>query len=323
MKLKEYLVLTIVIVVIGAYLFLHSSDQSQYALPELSNVSGEDISRIEITTSDDAVDLTRSDDQWRIGENSYPADDSKINNMLSTLDGLTLTALVSESVAYARYDLTDEKKITVKAWAGDRLVRSLDIGKAADTYQHTFVRISDNTNVYHAQDNFRRTFDQTVEALRDKTVLSFNTPDIQEIQISFGGEMVTVALKEVPVEIETPSDEEAVEETLSEATETAWLNGDGKAMDTDAVERLLSQLAHLTCSGYLDDQQKEDLESPVHTLLLKGNQTHTLSIYKKETSENLHPATSSQNEYPFTLSESTWTRLNENLEAFFPMETED
>lgn len=320
MKLKEYLVLAIVIVGICAYLFLHDSDQSQYELPGFSSASAEDITRIEITASGEAVDLTRDNDQWQIGENRYPADESKVNNMLSALEGLTLTALVSEAGAYARYDLTEEKKITVKAWAGDSLVRSLDIGKAADTYRHTFVRISENTNVYHAQDNFRRTFDQTADALRDKTALSFNASDIQEIQISSGNDTIILGLQEVPVEEETASIE-TEEEPKSEKTENVWLADDGKAVETDTVERLLSQLAHLTCNGYLDDRRKEDLESPVHAVVLKGDETYSLSVFEKDTSETLHPATSSQNDYPFTLSESTGSRLTEILDSFFIKES--
>ena len=38
--------------------------------------------------------------------------------MLDVIEELTLTALVSESKNYVRYDLSHDEKITVKAWKG-------------------------------------------------------------------------------------------------------------------------------------------------------------------------------------------------------------
>jgi hypothetical protein len=62
--------------------------------------------------------------------------------MLDTLGGLTLTALVSESKNYALYELDDAQKANVKAWQGDQLKRDVDVGKAAPSFRHTFVRLA-------------------------------------------------------------------------------------------------------------------------------------------------------------------------------------
>ena len=323
MKLKELVVLAVVIILLGTYIFLRSSDRSQYELPPISSITGKEISRIEIASSGKVVELTRSGDQWRIGEKLYPADETKVQNILKALEALKLTALVSESKAYARYDLTDEKKISVKAWAGDRLVRDLDIGKVADTYQHTFVRLDDNPNVYHAQNNFRRTFDQTTETMRDLTALSFNTPDIKEIEISSDGNSLTLTLEKQPgkkLQSEAETAGETTDQPSSEKSSQVWLTKDGKPAPPDAVQRLLSQLAHLTCNGYLKDDQTKDFKDPVRTFVLKGDQTYSLSIFNKQESETSYPATSSQNSYPFTLSDSTWTRLMESLDSLFGTE---
>ncbi len=329
MKVKEFIVLAVVIILLGTYLFLRNSDRSQYELPSVSSVKTEEISRIEIASSENKVEMTRSDDQWQIGDKQYPADEIKIKNMLKELDGLKLTALVSEAKAYARYDLSDEKKISVKAWAGDRLVRNMDIGKTADTYQHTFVRLGDDPNVYHARNNFRRTFEQTTDTLRDKTALSFDSDTIKEVRISSGDNDLTLTLGEAPNE--TPVSEAEAQETSAappspegapgaEESKPVWLAEDGKPAPADAIQRLLSQLAHLTCDGYLEEDRKEDLVHPIRTIILKGDQSFSLTIFEKQESETSSPATSSQNKYPFTLSDSTWTRLNESLDTLFGTE---
>lgn len=313
MKKKEYIILAVIIVLLGSYLFLRNNDRSQYELPALENAAGDDITRIEITTSEESLELSRNGDQWQIGENAYPADASKVSEMLSVLGELKLTALVSETGVYSPYNLTDDKKVGVQAWAGERMVRNVAIGKTADTYQHTFVRIGDDPNVYHASGNFRQTFDQSVEDLRDKTALSFTTGDITGIDIVSGEAHLFLSLKDQPAET-MPSPEGTSGENESGAPEPVWMKDDGTLADADTVQRLLSQLAYLNCSGYLDGRQKEDFTEPMSTITLKGKETYTLSLYETEESETGCPAVSSQNAYPFTLSETACTRLNEILE---------
>ncbi len=319
MKSKEYIVLGVIIVLLGAYLFLRSGDRSRYELPALPETAADEVSKIEISTPGQALSLTRSDDQWRIGENKYPADGTRVKAMLSALNELKLTALVSEAGIYDNYDLTDDKKIEVAAWIGDRLVRDLDIGKVADTHQHTFVRLRDDPNVYHAGSNFRETFNQTIEDLRDKSALSFTAADITGIDIVSAEKSLSLSLTEQPVE--TPPSREASGETDPQASEPVWMKDDETPADADAVQRLLSQLASLYCSNYLDGRQKDAFPMPLSTITLKGEETYTLSLYEKEATETVCSAVSSQNDYPFTLSETACTRLTETLEKITGTET--
>lgn len=322
MKAKEYIILGVIIVLLGAYLFLRSDSRSQYQLPILPDTAADKLSRIKISTPGETFELQRSDNQWQIGENAYPMDATKAKEMLSVLEKLKLTALISKARAYSPYDLTDEKKIGVKAWAGDRIVRDFDIGMAADTKQHTFVRLGNDPNVYHAGGSFRQTFDQTVESLRDKTALSFSTSDIKKVDIIHAGKNISLLLKNQPAEA-SPPPEEASEENEAENTEPVWMKDDGTPADADNIQRLLSQLAYLNCSSYLEGKQKQDFSAVVSTITLKGKETYTLSLYEKENSETTCPAVSSLNPYPFTLSETACTRLKETLEKLLGIETDD
>lgn len=319
MKKKEYIALAVIIVLLGSYLLLRSSDRTQYELPTIEDITPEDITRIDITASGEGVELSRSDDEWRIGENEYPADESKVKEILSVLKNLKLTALVSETGVYSPYDLTEDKKIEVRAWTGDRLVRNLAIGKTADTYQHTFVQLGDDPNVYHASGNFRQTFDKSVEDLRDKTALSFSTDDITGIDIVSAGKRLSLSLEDLPAE--TPAGE-TPEEPEAEVPEPVWIQDDGMPADSDAVERLLSQLAYLNCSGYIEGGQKNDFTKPISTLTIKGKETYTLSLYDAGEGGTSCPAVSSQNDYPFTLNETACSRLTETLKTLLGTETD-
>ncbi len=162
----------------------------------LPKLPASDITRIEIARQEGTVVLEKKDAKWRIQPQDYPADSGKVTAMLDNLEKLSLTALVSESKSYSRYDLEPDKAIRVKAWAGEELKRDIQIGKPAPTFQHTFVRVGDAPEVYHAQQNLKTAFDQTADKLRDKTVLAFNLDEVTEIAITKEGKQTMIRKSE-------------------------------------------------------------------------------------------------------------------------------
>jgi hypothetical protein len=304
MKIKrEYIILVAVILALSLYLVLRSPDRTHYQLPELEEIVAMDISKIEISTPDVSVVLNKKDDRWHIAPEGYLADTEMVGKMLDVMEKLTVTALVSESKSYTRYDLDNEKTMSVKAWTGDKLTREFAVGKAATSYRHTFVKLSNDDGVYHAAGNFRGQFDLTVDKLRDKSVLSFDQTEIQEIHIAKDEEVIVLGRKEIPVEV-SASQEADPQALPSPKVELAWQSADGRKADETKLSRLLTTLSTLKCEKYINDQKKEDLTSPIYTLQLKGVEEHRLSIFAKTDKEaKNYPAVSSANDYPFLLPE--------------------
>ena len=311
---KEYFILAGVMVALILYLVLHRSNRTHYKLPDITKVSGKKISKLEVGKADKTLVLNKKDNTWYIDPKGYPADSDKVKNMLDVIEKLTLTALVSESKNYVRYDLTGDKKITVKAWHGKTLSREFDIGKAANTYQHTFVRLATDSNVYHARGDFRRKFDQTVDTLRNKTVLSYTQKDIREITLSHEKKSITLTQKQVSEQEDKKKD---TQNTTSEKPETTivWQDAEGKTVDKEWVNRLLSFLNPLECETYINDAKKDDLKDPIFSLTLKGDKEYWLSVFdKKDNDTKTYPAISSENDYPFLLSESQVESIKSKIE---------
>jgi len=306
---KEYIILFVVILALSLYLFLRREDRTHYQLPKLPRVARADISKIEISKKGTAITLNKRDNIWRIAPYGYPADAGKVRNMLNTIEKLTLTTLVSESENYSRYDLDDAKRLTIRAWIGDTLRRDFAIGKVAPSYRHTFVQVGGDHRVYHAGGNFRGIFDQTADNIRDKTVLKFEKAEIQEIQVSKGGESVVFDRKQVPVEIRVDQDTE-VSSLPASKTETLWESAEGQRADQAKLNGLLTALSNLRCETYVDDRKKEDLTNPIYTVQLKGAQDYTLSVFEKTDKDaKAYPAISSESDYPFLLGASQTNKI--------------
>ncbi len=309
---KEYLILTAIIITAGLYLTLHKSDQTQYELPEISKIEIDAITRIEITTLKNTITLDKKGTQWRLAPNGYPADGAKIKSMLFEIEEITITDLVSESKAYNRYQLGDEDKITARAWAQDKLKRELDIGKEAATFQHTYIRLPGNPNVYHARGDFRRKFDQDITDLRDREVLAFDPDALRHIRITVGPDTLEMKLKELP-----PADKEKTKKEADgppEPPKNIWLAADGNPVDAGTLESFLSSINNLMCENYLEGRQKSEFKNPALEIFLEGEQTYTLAIFKKtDEKDSKIPAISSFNDYPFTLSSDRIDRLKKRV----------
>jgi hypothetical protein len=298
---KEYIILTTIIAALSVYLILRNPDRTHYQLPKLPKIAKTDISKIEISSQDTTISLNKKDSKWRLEPKGYLADTNRVENMLDIIEKLTVTTLVSESKNYSRYNLDVSNKIAVKAWAGDRLRRDFEVGKAATSYRHTFVKLAGDDRVYHGRGNFRDRFDETVDELRDKTVLSFDQAKIEEIHITKGEQEMAFVRTEAPVEVGGDEETDAEPPPYTEA-QTVWQTPDGKEGDETLLGRLLAALSNLKCEKYIDDLKKEDLSNPICIIQLKGAEEYTVSIFAKvDEDAKDYPTISSGNEYPFLL----------------------
>jgi hypothetical protein len=299
---KEYAILAVVIVALGLYLFFRNTDRTTYTLPELPAVKTQDLTKIEIGKGNRTVVLTRKDDGWLVAPGDYPADGNLVDRMLDALADLKVTALVSETRNYSRYELDENQQIRVTAYQDDKAVRSFRIGKAAETMRHTHITLSDDPNVYHAQGNFRQDFDHTVDDLRDKTVLVFKKEDVREYSITTEGKTVTITKTTTTPAAE--GENAATDEAPEKATAVEWKTDDGRTVATDAVQRLLADLSGLKCRSYLTDRAKTDFADPAFLIRINGTAESVLEIFDPADDNATEvPARSSLRQDPFTLSD--------------------
>jgi hypothetical protein len=309
---KEILILGAVIAALAVYLYQRSEDRTHYTLPALAPLAAADIDKIQMTRGDETVVLVRQDGRWRIDPPGYPVDRRLAQEMLDTLSGLTLTALVSESKNYALYELDDAHKANVKAWQGGQLKRDVDVGKAAPSFRHTFVRLAGDERVFHGRDNFSFRFRTRIEDLRDKAVLAFNRSDIQEIRITKGG--ATLTLVPAPAPAETPA-------AAGPAPAGAWQSSDGRPANGAAVEALMGELSNLQADAFIDGHDKTSFGPAIYSVALKGSEAHSLELFAPAGGDGKdHPAVSSGSDSPFSLSEDHAQRIMRGPEELFKKE---
>jgi hypothetical protein len=189
---KEYIILVGLIIGLGAYLGLKKENRVHYDLPALSAVDQDKIDRIEITQKDQSLVLSKTDKTWTLGDEKFPADPSAVDKILDTVKELKLSALVSEAGDRIRYELDPANAIGVKAFEGQNEKRSFSIGKTAPSFNHTFVMLDNDKRIFQADKSFRDDFDKSIDDLRNKLVLEFNTKEIKKITLEKEGSTITL-----------------------------------------------------------------------------------------------------------------------------------
>jgi len=286
---KQYLIPILFIIALSTYLIFSQQDRTHYTLPDPPKVAADNVNRLVVQKPDETVVFTRTDQGWVITDMAYPADDTAMRQMLDVITGLHLSALVSEKQDLIRYELDDGHRLDVTAYDQNTALLSFKIGKAAPTFNHTFVMLGNDPNIYHATDSFRQHFDKTVNEFREKQVLDFAEAAITGITIETRGKKTHLGTQET---VSGSQDD----------TGAGFRYEDGRAPDPKTVSNLLSTLSVLSCDRFVDDQQKQRLEknAPELKITLKNSTPIFLHLFDQK-EEGPAFGISSMNAYAFVL----------------------
>lgn len=306
---KEYLILILLILSFSAYLFLHKEDTDNTMLPEIKKIDVEKMTGIVLSKKEGPLKFFKEENKWTITDNAYPADLSSVKSMLDTIKEVKLSALVSQKGNLERYELDEDNRIQVKVTKNQDTLFEFSIGKTAPTANHTFVMVTNNKNVYHANGSFRSHFDKTLEDFRDKKVVEFKEKSIKQFTIEKDGLSKTLISHE--------------EKKDKEASSMDWKFQDGSSADKAIVSNLLSSVSFLKCEKYLDAFAKNELqkEAPLLTIRFENEEKNELILYKAKTKDNFL-GMSSMNEYAFALNSYTGKEIVSNSEKLLGLETE-
>jgi hypothetical protein len=330
---KEYLILLALILILSAYLMFHKENKDNYTLPQIAKIDTQKITGLTIYKDgkkDEPIIFTKTQDKWIFTDKEYIADSYQIENMLDTFKKFRLTALVSQKDDLKRYELDDEKSIRVKVQKNAETIFEFTMGKTAPTFNHTFVMLENNKNVYHANGSFRSYFENSIDDFRDKSVMEFKEESIKQIIVEMDGLSKTLIAKDETQKKETPEGDTPKESTPKEDTPkenisgketdnqeiiTSWIAKDGTMIDKEAVSNILSSTASLNCENFLEDADKKELENtkPLCTIKLADNENYTLTLFKKPSQEN-YSGISSMNKYAFEISKFNGDQIISSIE---------
>lgn len=137
-----------------------------------------------IDRADGSFAITKTDDNWYIGEQKFPANNGSVEVMIdaaSSIRTLDKMGKASNDAVAGRYDLSADKKITVTLKKEGKILRTIGVGKESSTGTQGYVTIDDGDDVYLTASNLKNSFNKTVDDLRNKTVLQLDKNSITAV----------------------------------------------------------------------------------------------------------------------------------------------
>jgi hypothetical protein len=206
---------------------------------------------------------------------------------------IRITDLVSGDQSYERYELTDDKAVTVTVKKGDTVLRTLVIGKASGRSNHAFIRLDDRPEVYLAAGIQREEFTPTTDSIREKRIFDLKSKDVESFIISSGGRTYSFYKKAA-----------APEKDTEEATAgTSWYcrGYDNRPLDDGAISNILYIFSPLRAVSYPDNKKQNQLGRLYASAVIKsGGVDYDLKVFTGKEKE-FNYAISSQSNYIFTL----------------------
>lgn len=142
---------------------------------------------LEIVTPQEKISLYKEGEDWFIGEKKYPASMSMVDSYISAIKNiraLDKVGSIANGNNVERYELTDSKKTIVTAKLGDKVLRTIEIGKTAVSSSQCYMTVDGGKDIYLVSGGVNDTFDTSVAAARTTIVLNLNSDEITGVAIT-------------------------------------------------------------------------------------------------------------------------------------------
>lgn len=202
------------------------------------------------------ISLEKVNGNWSVskGDLNYKATSYPVQSILGTLAELKTKRVAAKSEdRWAEYEVTDTSGTRVKALQGNKVLADFIIGRFSFNQQArtatSYVRMSDEKEVFAVDGFLGMSFNQSFDAFRDKTMVKLNKDDITGLEL-----------------MSSPG-----QTKLFQKQENLWIAGDGALVDSTAMSNYLGALAGLNGSEFYQADKAIENSPFSKSLKIKGN----------------------------------------------------
>ncbi|MFA6857383.1 MAG: DUF4340 domain-containing protein [Treponema sp.] len=260
----------------------------------------DDVDTVLIKNGSNTVSLAKTGSGWIVGDKKYAANESMIDGIVNAVKSINVLNTVGKTGNEAveeRYELNDEKVITVTASKSGRILRTLKIGKASSTGSQTYITIDNGKDVCLVSGNLHETFGKTADDIRSKIIYKADKDKLSNIAETVNGITLTVAKTGSPA---------------------VWGAADGTpAVDSEKAGNWAESLYSVSADSWLDDSFVLPEKPESVTVITAGTQKITLTIYKTGKDKDVkYYGTCSETPYKFELSSYAAGKYMKKAEDF-------
>lgn len=258
------------------------------------------------------LEIYKENNSWLLGEKKYPADKEIIESLINAIKEVKLLGHVtnqSES-KNERYGLLDSSKIIVTAKNGEKVLRTLYVGKNTSTNSQCYISYDDSKKIYLAQGALQSTYSVELDSLRDRILYNFDLNTVTEFELKTPKENFKIVKNLVPA-------------SGDEIPQNLWVlveNKNGsldKKLSDEKINEWLSKVAKIEVATWLPENTKFPRIAPASYLSVKAaGKSYSLSLFPDGTEESEVLASSENTPYLFEIQTFVANRLDKSLKDF-------
>ena len=211
------LTLLVVFVALGLYVYfveLERPPASEVPPNEsLVDVASEDFAQLTITTNGQETILEQSEDgnEWKLtGPVTAAADETQMSSITSALSTLQIQRVVAEDVVdFAPFGLDAPAVAVDFVTANDSPSERLLIGDSTPTGGERYAMLAGSGRVVLVAAHLDTTFAKSPFDLRDKTILGFDTSDVDQLEIQSSTALIRLEKNQSDWQLQEPWDARA------------------------------------------------------------------------------------------------------------------
>jgi hypothetical protein len=222
MRFRSTLVLAVVFLVLGVYLYFVEFRRAaeEGAKETLFDFEVDEVQSVTLAYPDRTITVRRQDGKWKLtAPIEAAADDTVVDNLLNAVANCE----VKKSLDDPPEDLSpfglDTPKVTVNVVLESRQLPGIRVGKTSPVGFSTYIQREDEEKIYLTTSAFQSGMDKQVKDLRNKQILDFPDADVRRIVLRRGGDSIELARADDVWRIERPgafpADADAVRGFLS------------------------------------------------------------------------------------------------------------
>lgn len=261
--------------------------------------------KIEISSADKALTLTLDGNDWYTG--NFLAETSYINNMVNCLKDVKVldkVATLKSDDYNSRYDLNDAKAITVKAYNGAALIRTIKVGKASNTASQSYIAVGDGRDVYLVSGNYNAVFNKTADDVKNMMIYNISTAGIVAVDMTVGSEHYKVSKTDKDLNFANTDNENP---DAPKSDKKIWeLDGDKRELNSDEVNSWVTGLSLCNATKWLNDDDEVPGEKVATCKITNDSGDIVVDLYSKaEVSKDDDGNDKTTNKYYVTCSKTT------------------
>ena len=278
---REIIILAAAAAVLLLFIIFRSAGNINYELPVFEKLDKEEITAVSVEGNGMLLDFSREDGRWLIEPERWIAADATMNSIVSAVTDMKAVDLISSSGKADRFDLDEERRLTLTASGDDGVLRTVYVGKVSSSGIYTYVMFPGDEGIYSIRGDLPSRIAGDKNSLREKEILTVDRNGVLKMSLTTDGGKLTV---------------------FDDGTGTGTWRGEGDfEADGEKIKSVIPVLSPLRCKDFLPELPGGSPEWKLDILTESGSVS--LEIWP-ETPEG-YPARSSENGYPVMLTKYT------------------